>query len=77
MTERERNSSLFWRGLLCLVLGSSAGCCCTWPNLRGPSFQDEPKIGRSSSPKTASAASGNMFGFSTKAQQIERNLGVE
>jgi hypothetical protein len=77
MIQHARNGSPVRRGLICLVLAAGAVGGCAWPNLRGPSFKDEPKIGRSSSPRTASAGGGNMFGFSTKAQQIERNLGVE
>jgi hypothetical protein len=63
-----------WRPcVVWLSLGCGLWGGCAWPNLRGPAFKDEPKIGRHADAKK----SDSMFGFSTKAQQIERNLGVE
>lgn len=58
------------------VLVALSGC--TLPSLRGPAFSDEPKIGRKSSDAALAPNQGaSVYGFSTKARQIEQNLGVE
>jgi hypothetical protein len=62
--------------LLAGVLFGLSGCML--PSLRGPAFNDEPKIGRKPVDSTVSPNQGaSLYGFSTKARQIEGNLGVE
>lgn len=58
------------------VLLALPGCAnSTW---RGSSFQDEPKIGRKPVETPLAPNQGaSLYGFSTKARQIEQNLGVE
>jgi hypothetical protein len=45
--------------------------------LRGSGFKDEPKIGRHADPLFPAVKGTGLVGYSTKAQQIERNLGVD
>jgi hypothetical protein len=45
---------------------------------RGPTFNDEPKIGRKPVESPLAPNQGaSLYGFSNKARQIEQNLGVE
>jgi hypothetical protein len=60
-----------------LLLGCILASGCAWPDWRGPGFKDEPKIGRRNDSLFPANKGNSAFGFSTKAQQIERNLGVE
>lgn len=58
------------------VLVALSGCAL--PSLRGSAFADEPKIGRKSSDAAMAPNQGaSVYGFSTKARQIEQNLGVQ
>lgn len=69
---RTLSLSLVWLWLGCGLFGG-----CAWPDWRGPGFKDEPTIGRRNPSLNPSSKGNSAFGFSTKAQQIERNLGVE
>ena len=72
-----RKSLYDWRRKV-LVLGLCAvvAGCASW-NPRGPGFKDEPKIGRPANPLFPANKATGLWGYSTKARQIERNLGVE
>ncbi len=51
---------------------------CAHAPWRGPSFHDEPKIGRKPVETPLAPNQGaSLYGFSTKARQIEQNLGVD
>jgi hypothetical protein len=51
--------------------------CANW-SWRGPSFTDEPKIGRKTVETPLAPNQGaTLYGYSSKARQIEQNLGVE
>jgi hypothetical protein len=51
--------------------------CANW-SWRGPGFNDEPKIGRKPVETPLAPNQGaSLYGYSTKARQIEQNLGVE
>ena len=59
-------------GVLCALPG------CAHSPWRGPAFRDEPKIGRKPLESPLAPNQGaSLYGFSTKARQIEQNLGVE
>ena len=59
-------------GLSCLLFGS--GCQDTMQQVRGDGFKDEfSDWGEKQRP---AGEQGELSGFSTKSQQIERNLGV-
>lgn len=71
-TARRLRQALALSGVLLALPG------CTFPSLRGSAFNDEPKIGRKTVDPTMSPNQGaSVYGFSTKARQIEQNLGVE
>lgn len=62
-------------GLFCALPGCAQVPYVPW---RGPAFHDEPKIGRKPVESPLAPNQGaSLYGFSTKARQIERNLGVE
>ena len=66
----------------CLTLAVAGTFCalsgCANSSWRGPGFKDEPKIGRKPVDSTLAPNQGaSLYGFSTKARQIEQNLGVE
>jgi hypothetical protein len=63
------------RAAIVLPLAAVAGCA-SW-DWRGPGFKDQPNIGRSADPLFPATKGNGFFGQSTKARQIERNLGVE
>lgn len=58
------------------VLFALTGCA-GW-DIRGTPFKDEPKIGRKPAEGALTPNRGaSLYGFSNKARQIEKNLGVE
>lgn len=63
-----------WALLCCLTLGLSG--CTNWPNFRGPGFgaeeQDFAKLARRKRGDNEIAP----FGVSSKAREIEENLGA-
>ena len=66
----------------CQILAVAAVLCalpgCANSSWRGPGFTDEPKIGRKPvDSKLAPNQGASLYGFSSKARQIEQNLGVE
>ena len=60
------------------VLSALIGCSGWDHAVRGSPFKDEPKIGRTT-PNTSITPNrpASLYGFSSKARQIEQNLGVE
>jgi hypothetical protein len=62
---------------IAVALFALSGCAVS-DYLRGPSFHDEPKIGRKSVDSSLTPNRGaSVYGYSSKARQIEQNLGVE
>jgi hypothetical protein len=72
-----KSSAFGWRRAACLLAALVwVSGCASW-DWRGSGFKDEPKIGRSADPLFPAGKAGGLFGQSTKARQIERNLGVD
>jgi hypothetical protein len=63
-----------WAAGVAFILLGIGGCESQAPNLRGEGFHDE--FATWGEKKRAPDSDGDLGGFSTKAQQIERNLGV-